>query len=198
MTDPAPMVHESVRPLNDMERAELEKRIAFRRPAPEPLGRWQRFWSCLGFGKDHTFLKNMYDYAERSIPIWKEMLADGHVRVQRIRSKAVVELLDSEDEGNSYFFDVGEGRVFCYCFYQGPDEPSSPSDWPNDDFEVIQSRIHPGHYQRLSLHGSRIEPLRQIHRPFELWSHLPKTGENLIVATLDTIEDDLLKGPKNY
>jgi hypothetical protein len=152
----------------------------------------------IGIRRDDFLLNSIHDYAERTIPIWKEILADGHVRVQRIRSKGVVELLDSEDEGPSYFFDVGEGRVFCYCFYQGVDEPSSSFDWPNDDFEVIQARIHSGRYQKLLLLGCRIEPLRQIHRPFELWSHLPKTGDNLIIATLETIEDDLLKGPKNY
>lgn len=118
------------------------------------------------------------------------ILDDGHVVVHRCKTDAVARLMQTEDEGDSYFYDVGAGQIFCYCFYQ--EAMFEPEVWPNNDFQFVHTRLHPTrHFEWLTCNGVEIEPIRTIEGSMELWELLPKTSVQLIQGSLDSIENDL-------
>jgi hypothetical protein len=184
------MYRKSIRPMNDAERAQVEARINLQRP-DKPSGLWRRLRDRLSGQAD--FLNRVYEFRKTQISLFREIAADGHVVVHSINSSAVARIDECEDEGASFFFDIGGRRMFCFCCWQWSDDPDRV--WPNDDFEIAESRKHPDHYFKVYCHGSRLNPVRTIEGTHELWDRLPM-GCEVIDGTPATLEHDLFRLPE--
>lgn len=177
--------HRSVRPMNARERSKIQGWIDAK-PPERPRGFW--------FGWDFSgasFEQFAYESSRKLIPQWEEILADGHVVVHALQPKSVVELLQIEDECESYFFDIGDGQVFCLRHVsESPENDSEWERWPNSDFEAIHSRTHPDFFREIWCHGTKLVPTRKIdqHEDY-LWHLLPE--EPVYDGTLATIRQDL-------
>jgi hypothetical protein len=179
------MYKKSVRLMNDAERTKIQ---GWLNPAPTPEN--QSLWSRLVcyFSGEAGFRAHIENARQRSAPKYREMLEDNHVEVHSLKPYGVVEL--QEEEGESYFFDIGGGQIFCLRLLQGgPVNDSERSRWPNTDFEIVRSRRHPFKFQQIWCHGTKLEPTRYIEQSSHLWNHFPDT--DVFHGTLVTIECDL-------
>jgi hypothetical protein len=181
------MYEKTIRLMNASERSMIEDWIN-PTPAPQNQSLFSRMLRSLS--GETGFLARIEDSRRRSVPKFHEMLDDGHVEVHSLQPSGAVELLQSEDEGETYFFDVGDRHVFCLRHLQGgPDDDPERLRWPNTDFEIVRSRSHPWSFRQIWCRGVKLEPTRVIGPSFDLWDILPKT--DIFQGTLATIEQDL-------
>lgn len=173
--------------MNDAERAEIEARINLK-PPEKPTGLWRRLRGRVSGETD--FLNRIYEARKRQIPLNREILADGHIILHSLQPSAVVELLQCEDEGETYFFDIGDGQIFCLRHLQGgPDNDPERLQWPNTEFDIVRSQSHPLYFQQIWCRGAKLEPTRIIEPSVDLWDLLPEG--DVFRGTLSTIEQDL-------
>ena len=100
------------------------------------------------------------NYVRRDVPEIEVALLDGTVTVKNINATAVIELVEFEDEGSGYIFDLGDGQVL---FLKG--QQYSPvkdkMQWPNSDFEIVRT-VHGNRWVGIFCHGSGLSPIRTI------------------------------------
>jgi len=69
----------------------------------------------------------------RAARLLKRTIAAGIVSVERVESTSALKFVEHSDEGPTYFFDVGDGKVFCF---RGQ-EAYVIEDPPSTRFELI-------------------------------------------------------------
>jgi len=118
-----------------------------------------------------------------------EVITDGRVEVEQIEATAVAALPENprnRTEGPGFFFDIGEGKVFCLrgeeC-YRDPDGPL-----PNTRFEVVRTVKH-GVLLGVFCSGHELVPVRQLDKRTFNYDHL--YASRVFAGTLATLEEDL-------
>lgn len=100
------------------------------------------------------------DFVQRVIPEIKAALADGRVFVKKVSTDAVIELIEFEDEGSGYIYDVGDGRIL---FLKGqrffPVDDGNP--WPNSEFEIVRT-VHCDLWIGIFCSGESLTPTREL------------------------------------
>jgi hypothetical protein len=99
-------------------------------------------------------------FQRHDVPEIERALEDGLVTVKKVSAKAVIEILEFEDEGAGYIFDLGDDRVL---FLKG--QRFFPVDagmvWPNSKFELVRTRIG-ARWVGIFCHGAELLPVRTI------------------------------------
>jgi hypothetical protein len=126
-------------------------------------------------------------------------------RVEVVRCKAVnaIELEEIEDEGSTFFLDLGDGDIL---FLQGRylydlvwsedlgkededlDELEKKGKFPNREFNLVRA-LNSGGVLRIECLGKRFSPFKRLD-PEAFEAPLPKDGE-IFKGTLSTLEEDL-------
>lgn len=93
-------------------------------------------------------------------PEIQRALEDGFVTVKRVAAQAVIEIVEYEDEGGGYIFDLGDNQVL---FLKGQHYFPVIEDmvWPNSDFEIVRTQIG-ARWVGIFCHGEKLLPVRRI------------------------------------
>ncbi len=119
----------------------------------------------------------------------QEIMDDGQVVVERVEATGVVELLETEDEGRTLFFDIGDGKILCL---QGQDYYAANDNkpWPNTQFEIVATKRH-----KLGLgifcYGEELKVSRMLKPDGFNYDHMPEV--DVFDGALETLEEDLRK-----
>lgn len=108
----------------------------------------------------------------------------GMVQSIQVKSDSIVELIENEDEGACYVFDVSDGQLFLLqgqLFY-------SDEDFPNSDMELVYG-LRPWGFMTRYCRGQRLKPVQRLRR---VWT-LPYDDFHVFNGSVDTIEADLDK-----
>jgi hypothetical protein len=120
-------------------------------------------------------------------PKLRQILADGRVVVTRVEASGVVELLEAEDEGPTYFFAVGGGKIlFLHGQHIVPARETDP--WPSTGFEIVESKLH-DEWLGIFPFGGRLDPVESIEPSTFEYNHLPT--EPTFEGSLATLREDL-------
>ena len=99
------------------------------------------------------------DFMREELPKIQKALEDGNVFVKKISANAVIEIVEFEDEGSGYIYDVG-GRIL---FLKGqrfyPVNEDMP--WPNSEFEIVRT-IHGDIWVGIFCFGKELVPIREL------------------------------------
>lgn len=78
--------------------------------------------------ESHLYWRRVFrDFERNTVPLLKKVLESGEVRTKSVVASSVIEIVEFEDEGSGYIFDIGDGRSLLlkgqqYC----PVEESMP------------------------------------------------------------------------
>ena len=100
------------------------------------------------------------DFVRRDIPEIEAALDDGRVFVKRVSAEAVIEIVEFEDEGSGYIYDIGGGRIL---FLNGQrifpvDEEMA---WPNSEFEIVRT-VHREMWVGIFCSGRELAPVHEL------------------------------------
>lgn len=99
-------------------------------------------------------------FQQVDVPEIKKALQDGMVTVRKVTASAVVELVEFEDEGGGYVFDIGDNQsLFLKGQHIFPASEEMP--WPNSDFEIVRT-IMGDRWVGIFCHGNMLTPIRSI------------------------------------
>lgn len=131
------------------------------------------------------------DFVGRQLPQIEAALADGRVAVKRVAAQQVIELVEFEDEGGGFIFDVGDGRLLFLKgqeFEQGQVEQA----WPNSEFEIVRT-VRGDRWLGIFCTGDELTPLREIDtsdcRDEIVWAH----REQLVEGELEQFARSITK-----
>jgi len=99
-------------------------------------------------------------FRRSEVPEIQRALKDGRVKVRRVVAKAVIEIVDFEDEGGGYIFDLGDNKVLFLKgqrFFPVDDEMF----WPNSEFEIVRT-FTGAKWVGIFCHGRQLPPVRTI------------------------------------
>jgi hypothetical protein len=130
------------------------------------------------------------------LPRFERALHDDLVLVRRVQSSAVIEIWQFEDEGDSYVFDVGSGKLL-YLKGQWTELRDDEGPWPNTDFEIVRTaRDHL--FVDIVVYGEKLEPIRSIDHSeiadYDAWEE----RDAIIVGKLDEFADSLIRGKRPH
>ncbi len=100
------------------------------------------------------------DFVRGDIPEIKAALDDGQVFVKKVSAEAVIEIVEFEDEGSGYIYDVGDGKILFLKgqrFYPVNDDMS----WPNSKFEIVRT-VHGDMWVGIFCSGVQLTAIREI------------------------------------
>ena len=99
-------------------------------------------------------------FQQVDVPEIKKALQDGMVSVKKVTASAVIELVEFEDEGGGYVFDLGDNQsLFLKGQHIIPVSEEMP--WPNSEFEIVRSIIG-DLWIGIFCHGKILTPIRTI------------------------------------
>lgn len=100
------------------------------------------------------------NFVRLDVPEIERALLDGMVAVRNIHATAVIELVEFEDEGGGFIFDLGNGQVL---FLKGQQyfPVKDEMQWPNSDFEIVRT-VHGNRWVGIFCYGSGLNPIRTI------------------------------------
>lgn len=100
------------------------------------------------------------DFVRRDIPEIKTALDDGRVFVKRVVAEAVIEIIEFEDEGSGYIYDIGGGKTLYLKgqrFFPVHEEMA----WPNSEFEIVRT-VHRNIWVGIFCSGHELMPFRKL------------------------------------
>lgn len=139
------------------------------------------FWLVLGTAILLWCLPDIKRTSINAARDWGSVLRRNQAHVTRVRSTAVAEFREEEDEGNCYAFQTASDELLFVC---GQDYYRTRT-FPNSDFSMIDILMEDGTARDgwIETHGSRLKPLRtfppQKGRNYRLPLHLQKVHGNL-------------------
>ncbi len=130
------------------------------------------------------------NFVRRDVPDIEHALFDGMVAVKNIDATAVIELVEFEDEGGGFIFDLGDGQVL---FLKGqqyfPVIDEMP--WPNSQFEIVRT-VHGNRWVGIFCHGSRLNPVRTIETSDCIEEIACAEREEVVEADIETFALSLM------
>lgn len=126
--------------------------------------------------------KHHREFINNEIPNIQSALNDEHVFVKHVEACDVIEILEYEDEGIGYIFDVGDNKTF---FLKGQDYYSSSDDkpWPNSKFEIV-STVVGNQWIGIFCSGEALNPVKEIPssdcKEDIVWRHREELVDNNI------------------
>ena len=100
------------------------------------------------------------NFMRHDVPEIRQALLTGMVSVRKIKTTAVIELAEFEDEGSGYVFDIGDGKIL---FLKGQQDfpVNEEMPWPSTEFEIV--RTYPGdRWVGIFCHGEKLVPVRTV------------------------------------
>lgn len=100
------------------------------------------------------------DFMRDSIPRIRKALDDGRVVVKKVAANAVIKIVEFEDEGSGYIYDVGDGKILFLKgqWYFPVDEEMR---WPNSEFEIVRT-VHGDVWVGIFCLGEELAPVREL------------------------------------
>ena len=100
------------------------------------------------------------DFTIHLIPQIHKALEDGNVFVKKVSANAVIEIVEFEDEGSGFIYDVGDGRIL---FLKGQRFYPVDEDmrWPNSEFEIVRT-VHGDMWVGIFCFGVELAPVREL------------------------------------
>lgn len=134
-------------------------------------------------------------FARDRVPVIREALADGRVKVKHVTAAAVIELAEFEDEGSGWLFDVGSGQVLLLKGQKYvPENEADP--WPNSEFEIVRTQ-RGAWWMGLFCRGTELKPIRTLElsdcRKDFAWG---EDREELLDGDISSVADGLLAAAK--
>lgn len=135
-------------------------------------------------------------WRREELPKFEHALRDDLVSVRRVQSSAVIEIWQFEDEGGSYIFDVGSGKLL-YLKGQWTELRDDEAPWPNTDFEIART-ARDRLFVDIVCYGEKLEPVRTID-PSEISDYDPwEECDELIEGELHAFADSLMRGKRPH
>jgi hypothetical protein len=100
------------------------------------------------------------EFVRDEIPKIQKALEVGAVFVKKVSASAVITIIEFEDEGSGYIYDVGDGRILFLKgqrFYPVNDSMS----WPNSEFEIVTT-VHGDIWIGIFCSGHELIPVREF------------------------------------
>ena len=100
------------------------------------------------------------DFVRCDIPEIQAALKHGDVFVKKVSATAVIEIVEFEDEGPGYIYDVGDGKILFLKgqrFYPVSEEML----WPNSEFEIVRA-VHGEMWIGIFCSGQELAPVREL------------------------------------
>ena len=129
-------------------------------------------------------------FRDHDAPEIKRALEDGHVTVKKVVASAVIEIVEFDDEGGGYIFDVGDHQVL---FLKGQHfiTVDEEMEWPSNDFEIVRTAVG-NRWVGIFSYGTELLPIRSIEtsdcRDDIIWSD----HEQLVQTDLQSFARSLL------
>ena len=131
-------------------------------------------------------------FIKTTLPSLRAALEDARVAIKHVVARAVIEILEFEDEGQGYLFDVGDTQVL---FLKGQQyDPENERDpWPNSEFDIVRT-LHGDHWLGIFCYGTLLEPVRSIAGEDLRDEYVWESREELRHGTLDELERAICHG----
>jgi hypothetical protein len=111
-------------------------------------------------GQYHRVSRSHREFMQHEAPQIQKALENGSVFVKRVSANAVIEIVEFEDEGSGYIYDVGDGKTL---FLKG--QRFFPVDedmrWPNSEFEIVRT-VHGDVWVGIFCSGNELTPVRVL------------------------------------
>ncbi len=111
-------------------------------------------------GGHHHWSRIHRDFMRHEVPQIKKALGDGNVFVKKVSANAVIEIIEFEDEGSGYIYDVGDGKILLLKgqrFFPINDDMR----WPNSEFEMVRT-VHGDVWVGIFCFGDELTPVRVL------------------------------------
>lgn len=127
---------------------------------------------------------------DHDVPEIRRAVEDGRVAVRRVTAHAVIKLMEFEDEGDGYLFDIGSDRIL---FLKGQQyiPVAEDMDWPNCEFEIVRTQVG-GRWVGIFCYGSALHPVRTMEMSGCREDVVRTDSEEVIEGKLRAFADSLL------
>jgi hypothetical protein len=129
-----------------------------------------------------------------TFPALRKALEEGQVRSRQVIASAVIEIVESEDEGSAYIFDIGDGRSLLLKGQRYvPVDDAMP--WPASEFEIVRSadgEIWIGLFST----GKTLMPLQSLSMADGADDFVWSEREDVLTGSLQAVLQSLLKAPR--
>ena len=111
-------------------------------------------------GQYHHCSRIHRDFMRHEAPQIQKALENGNVFVKKVSANAVIEIVELEDEGSGYIYDVGHGKTL---FLKGQRFFPVNEDmrWPNSEFEIVRT-VHGDVWIGIFCSGNELTPVRVL------------------------------------
>jgi hypothetical protein len=99
-------------------------------------------------------------FMRHELPEIYKALENGNVFVKQITANAVIEIVEFEDEGSGFIYDVGDGKILFLKgqrFYPVNEDMA----WPNSGFDIVRT-VHGGLWVGIFCWGKELAPVRVL------------------------------------
>ncbi len=135
------------------------------------------FWLCLGIGISLWTIITERQKVHKRIGTYEDAMNRNEADVLHIRSNAMIEFDEIEDEGACYAYQVDDESII---FIAGQEFYSSAR-FPNNNFEIIHIYDSVGNPIEMLIekHGNKLEPVRKVFPEVKKKLRLPNHLETI-------------------
>lgn len=137
------------------------------------------------------WLRNHRSFLRHELPEIHKALENGNVFVKRVSATAVIEIVEFDDEGAGYLYDVGDGKIL---FLKGqrfyPVNDDMP--WPNAGFDIVRS-LHGDMWVGIFCWGNELAPIRTLEASECLDDIAWDDREELLDGDIDSFAKSIMK-----